>query len=129
MHHFLGTHTTNHGLPKNQVLVLGLKIAEGVPVGSREYQPYKCLFGSLETYEGKQDILNIYLFSLEANYFTILWWLLPHVDMNQLLVLMCPPVLNPLPPPFSPHPSGLPQSTGFGYPASCTELGLVIYFT
>ena len=28
-----------------------------------------------------------------------------------------------------PHPSGLSQSTGFGCPASCIDLALVIYFT
>ena len=35
----------------------------------------------------------------------------------------------PLPPPSSPHPSGLSQSTSFGCPASCIEFALVIYFT
>ena len=39
------------------------------------------------------------------------------------------PVLNPLPPPSLPHPSGLSQSMGLGCPASYTELALVIYFT
>ena len=38
-----------------------------------------------------------------------------------------PPFLPPLPSP--PYPSGLSQSTGFGCPASCFELALVIYFT
>ena len=41
-----------------------------------------------------------------------------------------PPILNPaLPLPSLPYPSGLSQSTGFGCPASCIELALVIYFT
>ena len=35
----------------------------------------------------------------------------------------------PTPSPPSPHPSGLSQSTGFGCPASCIKLALVIYFT
>ena len=48
---------------------------------------------------------------LEDNYFTILWWFLPYVDMNQPRVYMCPPILNPLPAPSPPHPSGLSQST------------------
>ena len=39
-----------------------------------------------------------------------------------------PPMLKPLSPPFPPHPSGLSQSIGFGCPASCIELALVIYF-
>ena len=33
----------------------------------------------------------IYLFQLEANYFTILWWVLPYIDMNQPWVYMCSP--------------------------------------
>ena len=38
------------------------------------------------------------------------------------------PILNPLPPPPQPHPSVLPQCTGFECLVSCIELGLVIYF-
>ena len=40
-----------------------------------------------------------------------------------------PPILNPLPSPSPPHPSGLFQSTGSACWASCIELALVIYFT
>ena len=40
-----------------------------------------------------------------------------------------PQILNPLPPPSPLYPSGLSQSTDFGYPALCIELALVIYFT
>ena len=65
-----------------------------------------------------------YLFQLEANYFTILWWFLQYIHMNQPRVYMCPPSRTPLPP-----PSGLSQYTGFECPVSCIELGLVIYFT
>ena len=57
-------------------------------------------------------------------------WFLPYIDMNQPWVYMCPPVLNP--PPTSlpiPNSSGLFQCTGFECPASCIQLGLVIYFT
>ena len=49
--------------------------------------------------------------------------------MNQPLAGMCPPILNPLSNPSPPHPSRLCQITSFGYPASCIELALVIYFT
>ena len=50
--------------------------------------------------------------------------------MNQPWVYTCPPILNPAPPlPSLPYPSGLSQSTGFGRPASCIKLALVIYFT
>ena len=62
---------------------------------------------------------------MEANYFTILWWFLPYIDMNQPRVPVCSPFWTPLPP----HPSGLSQSTSFECPASCIRLGLVIYFT
>ena len=40
-----------------------------------------------------------------------------------------PPSWTPLPHPSPPHLSSLSQSTGFGCPASRTELALVIYFT
>ena len=46
--------------------------------------------------------------------------------MNWPQVYICPPILSP-PPTFL--PSGLSQSTGFGCPASCIKLALVIYFT
>ena len=59
----------------------------------------------------------------------ILWWLLPCIDMNQPRVYMCPHPEPPLPPPSPSHPSGLSQYTGFEYPVSCIELGLIIYFT
>ena len=39
----------------------------------------------------------IYLLQLEANYFTILWWFLPYIDMNQPWVYLCHPVPNPAP--------------------------------
>ena len=32
---------------------------------------------------------------MEANYFAILWWFLPYVDMNQPRVYTCPPILSP----------------------------------
>ena len=66
---------------------------------------------------------------MEASYFTILWWFLPYIDMNQPQVYMCPPSQTPLPPRSPSHPSGLSQCTGFECPVSCIELGLVIYFT
>ena len=34
-----------------------------------------------------------------------------------------------IPPASPPYPSGLSQSTGFGCPASCVELALVVFFT
>ena len=66
---------------------------------------------------------------MEANYFTILWWFLPYIDMNRPRIYMCPPSQTPLPPRSPSHPSGLSQCTGFECRVSCIELGLVIYFT
>ena len=49
--------------------------------------------------------------------------------MNQPRVHMCPPSWVLLPFPSPPHPSGLPQSTSFACPATCTKLALGICFT
>ena len=38
------------------------------------------------------------------------------------------PILNPLPPPCSYHPSGSPQCTSPKHPVSCIEPGLAIHF-
>ena len=40
-----------------------------------------------------------------------------------------PPHPEPLPVPSAPYPSGLSQTTSFGYFASCIELALVMYVT
>ena len=45
---------------------------------------------------------------MEANYFTILWWFLPCIDMNQPRVYMCPLLLNTRPP--HPIPLGCPSA-------------------
>ena len=66
---------------------------------------------------------------MEANYFTILQWFLPYIDLNQPWVYMCHPSQTPLPPPSPSYPFGLSQCTGFECPVSCIKLGLVIYFT
>ena len=47
--------------------------------------------------------------------------------MNRPQVSPHPEPPSHLPP--HPHPSGLYQSTGFGCPASCIKIALVIYFT
>ena len=66
---------------------------------------------------------------MEANYFTILWWFLPYIDMNQTRVYMCPPSWTPLPPPSPSHPSGSSLCTSPEHPVSCIEAGLAICFT
>ena len=67
---------------------------------------------------------------MEKNYFTILWWFLSY--MNQSQVYICPLHLEPRSyPPFLSYPSGLSQSTSFGFGclASCIKFALVNYFT
>ena len=44
-------------------------------------------------------------------HFTILWWFLPYINMNQPWIYMCSPSWNPLPPPSPSHPSGSSQCT------------------
>ena len=64
-----------------------------------------------------------------VSYFTILWWFLTYIEMNQPWVYMYLLILKLLLSPSPSHPSGLSQCIGFQYPVSCIELGLVIYFT
>ena len=66
---------------------------------------------------------------MEANYFTILWWFLPYIHMNQPWVYMCSPSRPSLPPPSPSHPSGSSQCTSPKHSVSCIKPGLVIYFT
>ena len=56
---------------------------------------------------------KINFFKLKTNYFTIWWWFLPYIDMNQPRVYMCPPSQSSLSPPSLSYPSGLSQCTGF----------------
>ena len=37
------------------------------------------------------DFFFIYFYYLEANYFKILQWFLPYIDMNQPWIYMCSP--------------------------------------
>ena len=50
------------------------------------------------------------LFYFNWRLITMLWFS-SHIDTHQPQVHMGPPILNPLPPPSPPHPSGLSQST------------------
>ena len=56
-------------------------------------------------------ILFLFFYQLEANYFTILQWVLSYIEMKQPWVYMCSPSLSPLPPPSPPAPSGSSQCT------------------
>ena len=51
----------------------------------------------------------IYFYQLEANYFTILQWVLSYIDMNQPWIYMYSPSQSPLPPPSLPDPCGSSQ--------------------
>ena len=66
---------------------------------------------------------------MESNYFTLLLWFLPYIDMNQPWVYMCPPSWTSLPPASPSHPSGSSQCTSPEHPLSCIEPGPVICFT
>ena len=68
-------------------------------------------------------------FFLEANYFTILWWFLPYIYMNQPCVYMCSPSWPSLRPASPSHPSGSSQCTSPEHPVSCIKPGLAIHFT
>ena len=46
---------------------------------------------------------------MEGNYFTILWWFLPYIDMDQPWVYMCPPSRNSSYLPPHPIPLGCPS--------------------
>ena len=73
----------------------------------------------------------IYFYQLEANYFTVLQWFLPYIDINQPWIYMCSPSRSPLPPPSPSHPSGSSQCTSPEHVSrvSCIQPGLVICFT
>ena len=71
----------------------------------------------------------IYLFKLEAHYFTILFWFLPYIDMSQPCVYMCPTFWIPLPLPSLSNSSGSSRCTGPERPVSRIEPGLTIYFS
>ena len=69
----------------------------------------------------------IYFYQLEANYFTILQWLLPYIDMNQPWIYMCSPSEAPS--------TSLPIPSLWAFPVhqpqaliSCIQPGLVICF-
>ena len=66
---------------------------------------------------------------METNYFTILSWFLPYIDMNLPWVNICSPSQTPLLPPSLSHPSWSSQCTSPKHPVSCIEPGLAIYFT
>ena len=74
-----------------------------------------------------------YFYQLEDNYFTILQWFLPYIDMNQPWIYMCSPSRSPLPPPSPSHLSGSSQCTSPEHLPHASNLGwwsvspLIIY--
>ena len=65
----------------------------------------------------------LYFYYLEANYFTILSWFLPYIDMNQPQVYMWSPSWTPLPPSSPSHPSGSSQCTSLEHLSHASNLG------
>ena len=53
----------------------------------------------------------IYFYLLEANYFTVLYWILSYIVMNQPWSYMHSPSRSPLPPPSPPDSSRSSQCT------------------
>ena len=70
----------------------------------------------------------IYLFQLRDNYNIVMAFAI-HQYEPVTGIHMSLSSWTPLPQPALPHPSRLPQSTGFGFPAPYLKLTLVIYFT
>ena len=66
---------------------------------------------------------SIYFYQLEANYFTILQWFLPYIDMNQPWIYMCSPSRSPLLPPSPPDPSASSQCTSPEHLSHASNLG------
>ena len=64
----------------------------------------------------------IFIFLFNWRLITILWCFLPHTDMNQPQVYMCPLSWSPLPPPSPSHPSSLSQCTGLECPFHASNL-------
>ena len=65
---------------------------------------------------------------MKANYFKILYWFFPYINMNLPRVYTCIPCWSPLPPPSPYHPSGSSECTSPKHPVSCIKPGLVICF-
>ena len=65
----------------------------------------------------------IYFYQFEANYFTILQWVLSYIDMNQPWSYMCSPSRSLLPPPSLPDPSGSSQCTRPEHMSHVSNLG------
>ena len=82
---------------------------------------------------GNTSIFKIYLLLLEDNYSTILWCLLPHINMNLPRVrMLCvpPPWTTPLHLLRHPIPLGCPRAPALGaLHHTYIKLTLVVYFT
>ena len=65
---------------------------------------------------------------MKVNYFTILYWFLPYINMNPPQVYTWSPSWTTLPPLSLYHPSGWSQCTSPKHPVSCIEPGLATRF-
>ena len=93
------------------------------------------LFSTFQFFSNEYGVL-LYFFSFAIIYFiylfiyfTILYGLLPYINMNTPRVYTCSPSWSPLPPPSPSHPSGSSQCTSPEHPVSCIGPGLAICFT
>ena len=70
------------------------------------------------------SLVLFFFFQLEANYFTLLQWFLPYIDMNHPWIYMCSPSQSPLPPPSPYDPSGSSQCTSPEHLSHASNLDL-----
>ena len=88
--------------------------------------PILCLHSTMLSYLGSSFIKLadwFFFFYLEADYFTILWWFLPYIDMSQPQVHMCPLILN-TPSHLLPHPIPLGCPSALALSAQLHALNL-----
>ena len=87
----------------------GMSVWKAHQANDLEYSPKQsCLLLLFPTAPAPLHFLFyffFFFFHLEANYFTILQWFLPYINMNQPWVYMCPRSWTPLLPPSPSHPS------------------------
>ena len=69
------------------------------------------------------NTLFCFFYQLEANYFTILQWVLSYIDRNQPWIHMYSPSRSPLPPPSLPDPSVSSQCTRPQHLSHASNLG------
>ena len=96
----------------------------------QQTQMYRWHHSNARNWRGTRVSLFFNLFILIKREITTLWFFCHISTWIGHRYTCVSPDFNPLwPPPYPPYPSRLSQSTGFGCPASCIKLTLVIYVT